>query len=46
MNEVIARLDWQAVLIIEFLLWIFFIGGMSFVGVIIWRLFKDWARGK
>jgi hypothetical protein len=46
MNEVIARLDWQAVLIIEFLMYLFFGVGLSFVIITIYRLFKDWVRGR
>ena len=46
MNEVIARLDYQAVLIIEFLMYLFFGVGLSFVVITIYRLFKDWVRGR
>ncbi len=45
MNEIIARLDYQAVLILEFLLYAFFGIGISFVGITIYRLIKDWLRG-
>lgn len=45
MDELIMRLDYQAVLIIEFVLWVFFLGGLSFVGVVVWRLFSDWIKG-
>jgi hypothetical protein len=46
MNEVIARLDYQAVLIIEFLMYLFFGVGLSFVVITIYRLLKDWVRGR
>jgi hypothetical protein len=46
MNEVIMRLDYQAVLIIEFLMYLFFGVGLSFVIITIYRILKDWVRGR
>ena len=46
MNEVIARLDYQAILIIEFLMYLFLGAGLSFVVITIYRLLKDWVRGR
>jgi len=46
MNEVIVELDYNAILIIEFLMYLFFGVGLSFVVITIYRLLKDWVRGR